>query len=137
MKITTFNPKTGFLEEKKLVASTEKPSLFLIGRHPNSDLILNTPEVSLVHGLITYFQQNYYFVELASTGGSRLNNQEVLVNQNCILEPGDNLRIGDFFLLFLSEEEQIEKPEPYWFLKPQTTDGCNQIISGCPVVLLM
>ncbi|MBF2015496.1 MAG: FHA domain-containing protein [Rivularia sp. T60_A2020_040] len=130
MKITAFNPKIGFLEEKKLVASTDKPSLFLIGRHPNSDLVLNTPGVSRVHGLITSFQQNYYFVELASTSGSRLNNQEVLVNQNCILQPGDNLRIGDFFLLFLSEEEQIKKPEPYWFLKPQTTDNYHQINSG-------
>ncbi|MEM6752525.1 MAG: FAD-binding oxidoreductase [Cyanobacteria bacterium P01_C01_bin.38] len=126
MKITVCNPKIAYLQEKQLVAATDKPLTFLIGRHPNCDLVLDTPEVSRVHGLITYFQQNYYFTELASTDGSRLNNQEVLVNQNCILQPGDNLKIGDFFLLLNFEEEKIEKSNPYWFLKPQTTKNSIQ-----------
>ena len=127
MKITVFNPKIGFLQQKELVASIDKPFTFLIGRHPNCDLVLDTPEVSRIHGLITYFQQNYYFTELASTDGSRLNNQEVLVNQKCLLQLGDILKIGDFFLLLLSEEEKIEKSNPYWFLKPQTTNNDTQL----------
>lgn len=126
MKITIFNPKKGLLQEKCLVDSTNKPSLFLIGRHPNCDLVLNTPEVSRVHGLITNYQQNYYFTELASTDGSRINNQEIYVNENRILGPGDIIRITDFYLLFLAKSEKIEKPHPYWFLNPQTTVNSTQ-----------
>ena len=134
MKITVFNPKIAFSQEKKLVVSTSEPSIFLIGRHPKCDLLLNTPEVSRVHGLITYFQENYYFVELASTGGSRLNNKEVLVNQNCILKPGDILNICDFFLLFMPEEKYESN---YWFLKPQTIDNYTQVASGKEAELIV
>ncbi len=126
MKITVFNPTKGLLQEKSLIPSTDKPSLFLIGRHPNCDLILDTPEVSRVHGLINYFQQNYYFTELASTHGSRINNQEIYVNKSQILINGDIIQIIDFYLLFLAESEEIEKSNPYWFLKPQTTVNSTQ-----------
>ncbi|WP_414623173.1 FAD-binding oxidoreductase [Calothrix sp. CCY 0018] len=129
MKITVFNPKIAFIQEKELAASTDNGSTLLIGRHPNCDLVLDTPEVSRIHGLITYFQQNYYFTELASIDGSRLNNQEVLVNQKCILQLGDILKIGDFFLLLLSEEEKLEKSNPYWFLKPQIKNDDTQLTS--------
>ncbi|MGB3755957.1 MAG: FHA domain-containing protein [Rivularia sp. (in: cyanobacteria)] len=129
MKITVFNPKKGFVQETSLVPSINKPPTFLIGRHPNCDLILNTPEVSRVHALITSCQQHYYFTELASTDGSRLNNQEVFINENRILVSGDIIQISDFCLLFLPESEKIEKSNPYWFLKPQTTDNSTQTTS--------
>ena len=130
MKLTVFNPKQGFVQETSLVPSINKPPSFLIGRHPNCDLILNTPEVSRVHALITYCQQHHYFTELASTYGSRLNNQEIFINENRILIPGDIIQISDFCLLFLPESEKIEKSNPYWFLKPQTTDNSTQTASG-------
>lgn len=126
MKITVFNPKQGFVQETSLVYSINKPPTFLIGRHPNCDLILNTPEVSRVHAAVTYTQQHHYFTELASTDGSRLNNQEVFINENRILVPGDIIQIVDFYLLFLPESEKIEKSNPYWFLKPQTTVNSTQ-----------
>ena len=127
MKITVFNPEKGLLQEKSLATSTDKPSLFLIGRHPNCDLIIDTPEVSRVHGLINYFQKNYYFNELASSDGSRLNNQEVSINESRILVPGDIIQISDYYLLFLPESDNNEKSNPYWFLKPKTTVNSTQI----------
>ena len=126
MKLTVFNPKQGFVQETSLVPSINKPPTFLIGRHPNCDLILNTPEVSRVHALITYCQQHHYFTELASTDGSRLNNQEVFIYENRILVPGDIIQISNFCLLFLAESEKLEKSNPYWFLKPQTTVNSTQ-----------
>ena len=131
MKITVFNPKIGFCQEKIFVTSPDKLSNFLIGRHPKCDLVLNTPEISRVHGLITYNQQNFYFTELASTGGSLLNNKEVSINQNCLLATGDILYIGDFYLILLFESQTNVNvnANPYWFLKSQTNNNSAQLTS--------
>ena len=109
MKITVFNLQKGSLQEKSLVTSNNKPGIFVIGRNPNCDLILDNPEVSRVHGLIHYFQENFYFTELVSTNGSRLNNQDILMSDSRLLAPGDIIQIVDFYLLFLPESEKIEK----------------------------
>ena len=66
----------------------------------------------------TPFFEKYYFTELASTNDSRLNNQEVSINENRILVPRDIIQISDYYLLFLPESEKNYKSNPYWFLKP-------------------
>ncbi|MGB3652330.1 MAG: FHA domain-containing protein [Rivularia sp. (in: cyanobacteria)] len=132
MKVTVFNPIKGFSQEKLLAAPVDKASIFLIGRHPNCDIVLNSPEVSRVHGLINYSNENYYFVELASTDGSRVNNQEVLVNESCILKKGDIVQIDNFYLLFNNEVEKSEQPNPYWFLKSQNTEVYTEVASVKP-----
>ena len=58
MKITAFNYITGNFQEKSIVP--ENLSKCLIGRNPNCDFILNSPEVSRVHGIIIYQQNQYY-----------------------------------------------------------------------------
>lgn len=143
MKITVFNLQKGSLQEKSLVTSNNKPGIFVIGRNPNCDLILNNPEVSRVHGLIHYFQENFYFTELVSTNGSRLNNQDILMSDSRLLAPGDIIQIVDFYLLFLPESEKIEKSNPYWFLKPQNTVNStpttvvnkNELIVSCSQII--
>ncbi|MEM9924371.1 MAG: FHA domain-containing protein [Cyanobacteria bacterium P01_D01_bin.50] len=113
MKITAFNYITGNFQEKTIVS--DNLSKCLIGRNPNCDFILNSPEVSRVHGIIIYQQNQYYYIDLASTDGSRINNQAASVNQNFILQQGDVIRIGDFFVLFESEETNSITDSEYLF----------------------
>ena len=127
MKITAFNHLTGALEEKILSSQTGNLQRCLIGRHPSCDLNLNTPEISRVHAIILKSQENYYFIDLASTDGSRINNQEVEFNQEYPLKAGDVIRIGDFILLF---EEISDESQPYWFLKPKDTNIPKQLTIG-------
>ena len=127
MKITAFNHLTGTLQEKIFSSKTENLQRCLIGRHPNCDLILNSPEISRVHGILFNYQENYCFIDLASTDGSRINNQEVEFNRECLLKPGDTIRIGDFILLF---EESNDESKPYWFLKAKSTDTPKQVTFG-------
>ncbi len=108
MKLKAFNHKTGDFQNKNILIKEENPSKCLIGRHPNCDFILNSPEVSRVHGIILYQQQEYHYIDLASTDGSRINNQPVVVNQSSILQSGDVIWIGDFFVFLELEEISLE-----------------------------
>ena len=104
MKISAFNYIAGTFQEKTIIPTDENLSWCLIGRHPNCDFILNSPEVSRIHGMILYQDKNYYYIDLASTDGSCINNQSTKVNQSILLQIGDVIRIGDFFVLFEDEE---------------------------------
>ncbi|NJN07112.1 MAG: FHA domain-containing protein [Richelia sp. RM2_1_2] len=120
MKITAFNYIKGSLQEKSIVPIENSLSWCLIGRHPNCDFILNSPEVSRVHGIILYQEKAYYYIDLASTDGSRINNQALIVNQIFPLQFGDIIRIGDFFVLFESEEINLESNDQF-FVNQETT----------------
>ena len=126
MKITAFNHLTGAVEEKIFSSNTENLQRCLIGRHPNCDLVLNSPEISRVHAIILNFKETFCFIDLASTDGSRINNQEVDFNQECLLKLGDTIRIGDFILLF---EENNDESKPYWFLKSKSTDTISKQVT--------
>jgi ferredoxin-NADP reductase len=69
-----------------------------IGRSPHCGIVLPSSDVSRVHGSISADNGQYYFTDLASLGGSLLNNTEVTVNQRYPLQPQDILRIGEFTL---------------------------------------
>ncbi|HEY9640751.1 MAG TPA: FHA domain-containing protein [Coleofasciculaceae cyanobacterium] len=74
----------------------------IIGRHPNCDLILDSPEVSDFHAKIVCHSGEYLLSDLNSTQGCRLNNYSLQLNENYILEREDALYIGNF--LFLIQE---------------------------------
>ncbi|NEP13780.1 MAG: FHA domain-containing protein [Symploca sp. SIO2C1] len=104
MKIKVLNHQTNEFQEKVLTPEIGRQSECLIGRHPSCDLVLNSPEVSRVHGRICCQSGQYYFTDLGSTDGSRMNNEEVLVNQNYLLKMDDVVHIGAFVLII----EEIE-----------------------------
>ncbi|MEO1430709.1 MAG: FHA domain-containing protein [Cyanobacteria bacterium J06633_8] len=108
MKIKAFNYITGYFQEKLIEFTEENPSKCLIGRHQNCDFVLNSPEVSRIHGIILYQEKKYYYIDLASTDGSRVNNQAATVNESILLQIGDTIRIGDFVVLFEFEQSILD-----------------------------
>lgn len=115
MKLKAFNHTTGDFVETTIGLEEQNPSKCLIGRHPNCDFILNSPEVSRVHGIIMYQQEAYYYIDLASTDGSRINNKPVAVNESFLIETGDGIRIGDFFIFVEFEESGTEFDNDIFF----------------------
>ena len=96
---------------------------FVIGRTEEADISLQDPSVSRHQGLVEK-QENAYFVKnLSHTNPLYLNDEAVTENH---LYSGDHLRIGSFFLTFISDrpedarpvEEKIitEKKGPGWAL---------------------
>lgn len=110
MKIKAINSKTGSFFEKVLEPETGIPGECLIGRDPRCGLVLNQPKVSPVHGRILFLQGRYFYSDLGSTDGSRVNNQDVQVNLGYSIKPGDIIQIGSFVLLI--EEEALNGDRP-------------------------
>ncbi len=95
------------VQEIDLQPGTMLNQACLIGRAPNSHLFLDSNEVSRMHGKIALKDGNYYFADLGSAGGSRINGGNASVNQDHLLKPGDMIHVGKFFLMVL----QVGSPE--------------------------
>ena len=136
MKIKAINYQTSFCQEKILTPQSETLNKCLIGRHPNCNLVLNAPEISRIHGMIYSYEQEYYFIDLASSDGSRINNQEVEVNESYLLKPNDVIHIGDFLLLI--EEMQLfenqSKSQGKAWRSPTLSARCVRVIDETPDV---
>ncbi len=129
MKIKALNYQTNSSQEKVLIPERGVLNKCLVGRHPSCDLVLNAPEISRVHGAIIYYDGHYYFTDLASSDGSRINNKPAEVNICYRLQPDDIIRIGDFLLVISEMEEVLQKVNT----SPQQQSGdlmvrCVQVI---------
>jgi hypothetical protein len=112
MKIKAINSQTASFLEKVLQPEAGIPGECLIGRNPECGLVLNSPEVSPVHGRIVFQQGRYYYNDLGSIDGSRVNNQAILVNQGYSLKAGDIIRISCFVLLIEEESLNSDRSTP-------------------------
>jgi len=79
-----------------------------VGRSHNSGLLLDSPNVSRLHGKLARREGRFYFSDLGSTNGSMVQDQIVAVNQDYALHPGDTVYIGGFTLIF--EDATVEHP---------------------------
>jgi glycine betaine catabolism B len=69
-----------------------------IGRAPSSSLLLDSPEVSRLHGEVSYRNCYYYFTDPGSAGGSWLNEKAVFAKHEHELTVGSVLVIGHYTL---------------------------------------
>ncbi len=99
LKIKVFNYQTGEIHEIDLTPQTNVKGQCTIGRALNCDLVLVGSEVSRIHSRIIFQQEQYYFTDLCSKSGSRINNEEIKANENYLLKENDIIRIGGFVLL--------------------------------------
>ncbi|MGK7943391.1 MAG: FHA domain-containing protein [Microcystaceae cyanobacterium] len=103
----------------------------LIGRHPSCTLVLNSPEISRIHGKIWGQEGKCFFSDLGSTDGSKLNGCEVEINQPLPLTPDDLLRIGDYIIILTDVSSSLSSSLPT--LQNTWTEGeltlrCLQVI---------
>jgi methylglyoxal synthase/pSer/pThr/pTyr-binding forkhead associated (FHA) protein len=80
---------------------------YLVGRSPNSGLVLDSPDVSRLHGKFLLQNGNYYYCDLGSRNGSLVNGRMAETNQKYVLKPGDIIRLGEFVLML----EEITPPD--------------------------
>jgi glycine betaine catabolism B len=81
---------------------------WVIGRSPTCDVVLTNPEVSRVHGRITYMNNAYHYLDIGSTAGSMLNGEVVKVEAPYALNIGDLLQLGETFIYV----EEVADPKP-------------------------
>lgn len=105
MKLKISNsPTQNELEEIDLSLTTRRGVEYLIGRSPDSDLVLDSEDVSRHHGKFFSQSGNYYFSDLGSRNGTIINGKVAQKDHSYILKNGDIIHIGDFALIM---EEDI------------------------------
>lgn len=80
----------------KLVGGTD----YVIGRSPSADLVLEDPESSVQHAVVTARAGRFYIRDLGSSNGTQLNGQPVTESP---LGPGDEVQIGQTCLRVQSD----------------------------------
>lgn len=125
------NTHTNTVYEAQLSPRSQHQAECLIGRHPNCDLVLEGPAVSRVHGRVLFEPDACFFVDLGSTDGSLLNNEETVVNQSYAIAPNDILRIGEFAVIIeaiapQTAQQQSNQGSNHWS-ETQIKARCVQI----------
>jgi ferredoxin-NADP reductase/ferredoxin/pSer/pThr/pTyr-binding forkhead associated (FHA) protein len=102
IKIKVIDPKKPEQQQEvDLNLSTKLNQECFIGRLLNCDLVLDGTEVSRMHGKISHKNQNYYYADLASSCGSRLNGENAQINHDYLLKNGDSIQVGRYFLMIV------------------------------------
>ncbi len=109
MKLKVFNSQTlSEVKELNLALATRIQGECIVGRSPNAGLVIDSPDVSRLHGKFLYQDGDYYFCDLGSRNGSIVNGYLAQTNQSYKLKAGDVIRIGEFVLTI---EEISSVPE--------------------------
>ena len=127
LKTKVINTQTNDVYDAQLSSRSVHQAECLIGRHPNCDLVLDGPAVSRVHGRLLFETDACFFVDLGSTDGSRLNNEEIGVNQAYAIAPDDILRIGEFAVIIESVQPQPTQTAIHGWNGDTITARCVQI----------
>lgn len=112
MKVKISNsPTQNELEEIDLSSTTRRGNECVVGRSPDSDVVLDSDDVSRFHGKFFYQSGNYYFCDLGSRNGTIINGKILEKNHSYILNDGDIIRIGDFALMLEEDTSFSQQSE--------------------------
>ncbi len=76
-----------------------KQDVILGKKRSAADIVIEEPSVSRVHAKIIY-DSDYYLEDMNSTNGTFRNGLRMLPYEKCRLEPGDEIRLGQYMLIF-------------------------------------
>ncbi len=81
---------------------------FVIGRAESADLVLDNPLVSRAHAVFEAIGDAFTIRDLQSHNGTYVNGQR---QENCALSAGDEIRIGDYQIRYLSSGGPLGEAE--------------------------
>ncbi|MBG1271156.1 FHA domain-containing protein [Nostoc sp. WHI] len=112
MKVkVSYSPTLSEVNEVDLTTETTTRGEWVIGRSPDSDLILESPDISRVHAKFFVKGGNYYFCDLGSRNGSIFNGKQAEKNRQYSLSDGDIIRIADYVLILEAVAPAYEQAE--------------------------
>ncbi|MEJ6482975.1 FHA domain-containing protein [Nostoc punctiforme UO1] len=133
MKVkVSYSPNLSEVNEVDLTTETPTRGEWLIGRSPDSDLVLDSPDISRVHAKFFVKAGNYYFSDLGSRNGSIFNGKQAEKDRPYSLSDGDVIRIADYVLILEAVAPAYEQPEtvfriidPSLFSRPRSPENIN------------
>jgi methylglyoxal synthase len=133
MKVkVSYSPNLSEVNEVDLTTETPTRGEWLIGRSPDSDLVLDSPDISRVHAKFFVKAGNYYFSDLGSRNGSIFNGKQAEKDRPYSLSDGDVIRIADYVLILEAVAPAYEQPEtvfriidPSLFSRPRSPENVS------------
>ncbi|MBN3910098.1 MAG: FHA domain-containing protein [Nostoc sp. NMS1] len=133
MKVkVSYSPTLSEVNEVDLTIETTTRGEWLIGRSPDSDLVLDSPDISRVHAKFFVKAGNYYFSDLGSRNGSIFNGKQAEKDRPYSLSDGDIIRIADYVLILEAVAPAYEQPEtvfriidPSLFSRPRSPENIS------------
>ena len=108
----------------------------LVGRDERCCIVLNDTLASRTHGKIAFRNGNYYYSDLGSRNGTKINNEDAQLNQEYLLKPSDTIALGNHLLwikAIAGEEAEVSPsltPEQYTPLAALDTDSLETWTQG-------
>jgi pSer/pThr/pTyr-binding forkhead associated (FHA) protein len=93
----TDNPRLVVNTPEKTWQTSLEVDVLTIGRHPDSDVFLDSPKVSRQHGRIERRKDSFIIRDLESLNGTWMRGERI---QEGTLQSGDSIQIGDARLVF-------------------------------------
>jgi len=93
---------TASLADQVVLTSIVSRPVWSIGRLPDNDLVLPSPEVFQNHAEIRLEAQGTVLTDLGSTSGTLVDGVRLLSNQPCLLQDGASIGIGPYVLVYRS-----------------------------------
>ncbi|MEI1378379.1 FHA domain-containing protein [Nostoc sp. UHCC 0926] len=133
MKVkVSHSPNLNEVNEVDLTIETTTRGEWLIGRSPDSDLVLDSPDISRLHAKFFVKGGNYYFSDLGSRNGSIFNGKQAEKDRPYSLSDGDVIRIADYVLILEGVTPAYEQPEtvfriidPSLFSRPRSPENVS------------
>ncbi|MEH2044707.1 FHA domain-containing protein [Nostoc sp.] len=145
MKVkVSYSPNLSEVNEVDLTTETPTRGEWLIGRSPDSDLVLDSPDISRVHAKFFVKSGNYYFSDLGSRNGSIFNGKQAEKDRPYSLSDGDIIRIADYVLILEAVAPAYEQPEtvfriidPSLFSRPRSPENVSaaNVVNPAPEVV--
>ncbi|MEH2179799.1 FHA domain-containing protein [Nostoc sp.] len=145
MKVkVSYSPNLSEVNEVDLTTETPTRGEWLIGRSPDSDLVLDSPDISRVHAKFFVKGGNYYFSDLGSRNGSIFNGKQAEKDRPYSLSNGDIIRIADYVLILEGVAPVYEQPEtvfriidPSLFSRPRSPENVSaaNVVNPTPEVV--
>ncbi|PHM10259.1 FHA domain-containing protein [Nostoc sp. 'Peltigera malacea cyanobiont' DB3992] len=145
MKVkVSYSPNLSEVNEVDLTTETPTRGEWLIGRSPDSDLLLDSPDISRVHAKFFVKNGNYYFSDLGSRNGSIFNGKQAEKDRLYSLSDGDIIRIADYVLILEAVAPVYEQPEtvfriidPSLFSRPRSPENVSaaNVVNPTPEVV--
>ncbi|MEH2288157.1 FHA domain-containing protein [Nostoc sp.] len=145
MKVkVSYSPNLSEVNELDLTLETTPRGEWIIGRSPDSDLVLDSPDISRVHGKFFIKSGNYYFSDLGSRNGSIFNGKQTEKDRPYSLSDGDVIRIADYVLILSAVAPAYEQPEtvfriidPSLFSRPRSPENVSaaNVVNPAPEVV--
>ncbi|MBN4006985.1 FHA domain-containing protein [Nostoc sp. LPT] len=145
MKVkVSYSPNLSEVNEVDLTLETTPRGEWIIGRSPDSDLVLDSPDISRVHAKFFVKSGNYYFSDLGSRNGSIFNGKQAEKDRPYSLSDGDIIRIADYVFILEAVAPAYEQPEtvfriidPSLFSRPRSPENVSaaNVVNPAPEVV--